>query len=544
MRLFNRASPPTDDPTPSSPSDETSDAAANKDAAIHQEAISPTTTATAPSKWKLSRGDGDTATALFRDPAEVHEPIDPEEERRLVRKIDYMILPYLAVCYAFFYIDKTTLSYAAIFGIREDLELEGTEYNWLSSIFYFGFLAWAFPTNFMLQRFPVGKYLGLNIFLWGVLLMAQAGAKNFGTLAALRALSGAAEACADPAFMLITSMWYTRRQQPVRIGLWYTANGFGIALGGLLGYGIGQIKGALPSWKYEFLIIGVKALCCTWGIVMFIFLPDSPVTAPMLSQKEKRLAVERLRENQTGVENKHFKAYQAAEAFKDPKTYIFFVIGLVCNAPNGGISNFGTIIIKGFGYSTLVTTILQIPYGVLIALSILSCVYLNDYYATKLKKNTRCWFILLYLIPNIAGTFGLRYVPTEHHVGRLWCYYLTGPYNAAFVLVLSLSIGNTAGHTKKVVTNACLFLGYCTGNIAGPFFFKTDQQPTYPLGIWMMVVSHLLEVCLILVLRTMLSWENKKRDRKFGEGATTQDLDETAFGDLTDWENENFRYVY
>ena len=54
-----------------------------------------------------------------------------------------MILPYLAVCYAFFYIDKTTLSYAAIFGIKDDLHLVGTEYSWLSSIFYFGFLAWA-----------------------------------------------------------------------------------------------------------------------------------------------------------------------------------------------------------------------------------------------------------------------------------------------------------------------------------------------------------------------------------------------------------------
>lgn len=277
---------------------------------------------------------------------------------------------------------------------------------------------------------------------------------------------------------------------------------------------------------------------------MFFFLPDSPVTAPMLSQREKRLAVERLRENQTGVENKHFKAYQAVEAFKDPKTYMFFILGLVCNTPNGGISNFGTIIIKGFGYSTLVTTLLQMPYGALIALSILSCVYLNDYYANKLKKNTRCWFILLYLIPNIAGTFGLRFVPLEHHVGRLWCYYLTGPYNAAFVLILSLSIGNTAGHTKKVVTNACLFLGYCAGNIAGPFFFKTEQQPTYPLGIWSMIFCHLLEVVLVLCLRTMLSWENKKRDKKFGEGTTVQDLDATAFGDLTDWENENFRYVY
>ena len=43
--------------------------------------------------------------------------------------------------------------------------------------------------------------------------MLQAAAKNFEALAALRALAGAAEACSDPSFMLITSMWYTRRQQ-------------------------------------------------------------------------------------------------------------------------------------------------------------------------------------------------------------------------------------------------------------------------------------------------------------------------------------------
>lgn len=85
--------------------------------------------------------------------------------------------------------------------------------------------------------------------------MLQATAHDFKTLAVLRALSGAAEACSDPSFMLITSMWYTRRQQPVRMGIWYTANGIGIAGGGLLGYGIGHIKGSLASWKYEFLIM-------------------------------------------------------------------------------------------------------------------------------------------------------------------------------------------------------------------------------------------------------------------------------------------------
>lgn len=87
--------------------------------------------------------------------------------------------------------------------------------------------------------------------------MIQAACNSFASLAVLRVLGGAAEACSDPGFMLITSMWYTRREQPVRIGLWYTANGFGIALGGLLGYGIGHVRGALPSWKYEFLVMSV-----------------------------------------------------------------------------------------------------------------------------------------------------------------------------------------------------------------------------------------------------------------------------------------------
>ncbi|KOC08309.1 putative MFS allantoate transporter [Aspergillus flavus AF70] len=523
--------------------------------------------------------NGDTALALFENFDELHEDVDPGELKRLVRKIDFMILPFLAVCYAFYYIDKTTLSYAAIFGINEDLGLSGEQYSWLSSVFYFGFLVWAFPTNFLMQKFPVGKYLGANIFLWGFFLMLQAAAKNFVQLAVLRVISGAAEACSDPAFMLITSMWYTRRQQPIRIGLWYTANGFGIALGGLLGYGIGHIKGALSSWKYEFLIIG--ALCSLWGILIVIFLPDSPVTTRYLSPREKRLTVERLRENQTGVENKTLKPAQIYEAFLDWKVWAFLLLGLSGNIPNGGISNFGTLILKGFGFSTcmlcnvsnpsftwlnpatatatdinadymgkpntVVTTLMQIPYGAFIALMILFSIWLND----RLPQNNRCYVTILFLLPNLAGSFGLCYLPESNKVGRLICYYLTGSYNASFVLILSILTANIAGHTKKVVTNAMIFIGVCAGNIAGPFFYKEAQAPRYPLGIWSMIVSHFVEILLVIVLRTTLAWENRRRDRLQGIGpggegeeARQWEMDRTAFSDLTDKENLNFRYVY
>lgn len=156
-----------------------------------------------------------------------------------------------------------------------------------------------------MQRFPIGKYLGINIFLWGFFLMLQATASSFASLGTLRAIAGAAESCADPAFVLITSMWYTRREHPIRLGLWWAANGLGVALGGLIGYGIGHISGGIASWKYEFLIIG--GLCCIWGVVIFFHLPNSPVTARQFSDREKRIIVERKKEDQCGIENKQFK---------------------------------------------------------------------------------------------------------------------------------------------------------------------------------------------------------------------------------------------
>jgi len=193
---------------------------------------------------------------------------------------------------------------------------------------------------------------------------------------------------------------------------------------------------------------------------------------------------------------------------------------------------------------------MQAPYGAFIAFSIALCVFLND----RFPNNNRCKFVLLFLCPNICGAFGLRFLHQSNLAGRYICYLLTGPYNAAFVLILSLQIANTAGHTKKVVTNAVLFLGYCTGNIAGPFFYKTSQAPTYPLGIWSMIVSHLLEVCVICLFWFTLRSENKRRDRIQGhEGLTADQLaekvkgeahDRTAFADLTDRENLNFRYIY
>lgn len=65
--------------------------------------------------------------------------------------------------------------------------------------------------------------------------MCQAASQNFDSLAALRVLSGAFEAIADPAFMVIISTYYTREEQPWRIAAYYLWNGIGVSGGGLIG---------------------------------------------------------------------------------------------------------------------------------------------------------------------------------------------------------------------------------------------------------------------------------------------------------------------
>jgi hypothetical protein len=100
-------------------------------------------------------------------------------------------------------------------------------------------------------------------------------------------------------------MWCTGRQQPIKVGIWYTANRAGVGRGGLLGYGISHFRGSISSWKYESLIIG--ALCCVWGFSMFFFLPDSRVSPKTLTMdidhgREKNVGRENSKESNSGVE--------------------------------------------------------------------------------------------------------------------------------------------------------------------------------------------------------------------------------------------------
>lgn len=96
---------------------------------------------------------------------------DPVRLKKLVRKIDLTIVPLLACVYFLQFLDKTTLSYTSVMGLRTDTHLKGQDYSNLSMLFYIGFLAFEFPTQYLAQKLSrLSLYLGVNIMLWGIVL--------------------------------------------------------------------------------------------------------------------------------------------------------------------------------------------------------------------------------------------------------------------------------------------------------------------------------------------------------------------------------------
>ena len=228
--------------------------------------------------------------------------ITPATNKRLLQKIDFHIIPMMCLVYGLNYLDKTTLSYGSVMGLEEDLHLTKKDYQWLGSIFYFGYLGFEYPTSRLLQRLPLAKWTSVNIILWGVVLMCTAATTNYGGIATVRLILGVLEAAVTPAFVLLTSQWYTKREQGARTAIWFSFNGFANVLGGLVAYGVAKgTKTHVPSiasWKIVFLIWG--ALTVAVGALFLVVIPDNPLKATFLEPKDRRIAIERIRQNQQG----------------------------------------------------------------------------------------------------------------------------------------------------------------------------------------------------------------------------------------------------
>ncbi|OCK77510.1 MFS general substrate transporter [Lepidopterella palustris CBS 459.81] len=279
--------------------------------------------------------------------------------------------------------------------------------------------------------------------------------------------------CVAPILVIIIEMWYKKEEQGRRI------------FGGCVAYGVSFAKTKFASWRISFLKIGVLTIV----IEGLVFLPDSPVKAKRLSDAEKVAVL--------------MRKSRVLETFKDIRIYLICLATLLSSIRNGGLSNFSSILLMTFGYSSRQALVLNTLSGAI------GVVLLRD----------RSLVMLIYILLIILAAGPVigrdpNGIP-KNKAGLLAASFLLGTFGTAFMLSLAWNAFNIAGHSKKDTTNGLTLVSFAVGNILGT----------------QTIIATLSALCLVVVL------QNEKALTKIGEVEHKELRDKMAFADQTDRRN-------
>ncbi|KAK8155854.1 major facilitator superfamily domain-containing protein [Phyllosticta citrichinensis] len=356
-----------------------------------------------------------------------------------------------------------------------------------------------------MQKLPVAKFTGGLLLGWAAVLVCHVAATNYAGLLDRRFFMGTFSASISPLIMTITSMFYARDEQPFRMCLFLAFNGVTTMLGALLSYGL--------TWQLIFLVIG--------ALNVLALTPDSPSTAQFLTHKEKVVAINHIATNMNGVKNAHFQTKQSLEALTDVKIWCLTLIGLACGIINGGVSNFSSALLKGFGLSVLNATLMQLPSGAIEFVVVPLC----GLAAGRFRDTRALWLVASCL-------------PLQHRWALVGCSWLQYIFGAAIILAWNLLTTNVAGHSKRALATGLWFVFYAAGNVVGAQVFVAREAPWYHSAMITLSVCYAGIIVAALVLRQLMWWENRRREGSSGDEATRD-----GFMGLTDRENRGFRYA-
>ncbi|KAK9326927.1 major facilitator superfamily domain-containing protein [Lipomyces starkeyi] len=487
-----------------------------------------------------------------------------EDSKRIVRKTDRVILTILVWVYFLQVLDKSVLGYGVTFGLQIDADLRGNEYSLIGSISSIAQLAWQPFSSFLIVKVPHRILMPALCLGWGIAQASMAACHNFKGLMAARFFLGLFEAGCLPLFSVITSQWYRRAEQPIRIAAWYGTNGAANICAAALSYGLAHIKSdILKAWQIIFLFVGLVTIVSS-PIVYWRLDNDIP-SARFLTEQEKLQAIERLRANQTGAGNRKFKVKHIREAALEPKTYLWMGMAMLINVGASVTNSFGPLILSGLGFDNYTTSLLNMPFGAIQMIVILFGSYLAQ------KARVKGAILAAFIFPVIAGLTLLYILPRTHNVQTplLVGYYLLAFLFGGNPLVVTWIVGNTAGTTKRSVIMSLYNVACSAGNIVGPLLFNKKDAPAYHPGLRACLGIFVALFCIVFFQWFNLIFLNKLQERKRvrnGKQAKVVDysmrshyhaIDEVnvegqaqtriganAFLDLTDRENDEFVYIY
>jgi ACS family tartrate transporter-like MFS transporter len=277
--------------------------------------------------------------------------VDAAELTRVIRKVSLRLVPFLCLLYFIAYIDRVNISFAAL-TMNDDLKLSASAYGLGASMFFVGYLIFEVPSNLLLDRVGVRRWMSRIMITWGLASIAMIFVAGETSLYVTRFLLGVAEAGFFPAVIVYLNNWFPRAYRGRVTGLFFVAIPLSSIVGApmstaILSYMDGFLH--IGGWRWVFLLEGIPALLV--GLVCLIYLTERPREAKWLSPAEATVLQGKL--DRERAENEAIRTYSLWNAFTNIRVLTLCVTLLLLVAGSNGVAFWLPTILKSFHGSNM-----------------------------------------------------------------------------------------------------------------------------------------------------------------------------------------------
>ncbi|KAL9091258.1 MAG: hypothetical protein Q9165_004892 [Trypethelium subeluteriae] len=430
-----------------------------------------------------------------------HPNIDPALEKKVLRKFDWHVISLLTFLYLLSFLDRSNIGNAKIAGMSDDLKLKGNRYSWLLTIFYIPYILGEFQT-FMWKILPMNWWASFIVLAWGIIATAQAGVQSWQGEMALRFLLGFTEAGFGPGVPYLLSFFYLRHEIGSRIGIFISAAPLANTFAGALAYGITSGHPSFAKWRVLFLVEGLPTI--VMAVITFFAMPNGPAHAWFLTEDEKRIARAR-GVRQVGENVQRTGSIEWGSLFKgllDAKMWFTAEFKLTESIT-------AHVFQLQLGFSSINAQGLTAPPYFVSWLITMASAWIAD-------RTMQRGYMIIFL--SIVGGIGYVILATCTGVGpRYFGVFLAAAgVFPAITNILPWTANNQGDDTRRGLAFVVLNLvGQC-GPLLGTNIYPTNDEPRYIKGQSVCAAFMFFNAILALCLRVLLSWENKKLDKKYG----------------------------
>ncbi|KAF4483534.1 large neutral amino acid transporter [Fusarium agapanthi] len=275
--------------------------------------------------YKIPSASGDYAVLNAEKWYHWYSPTDTPEEKKLILKLDLLLVPYAFVLYWVKYVDQTNINNAYVSGMAEDLDFHGNELVQFQTIFVVGNVVGLLPFIYLFPRVPMHILVPSLDLGWGIFTLLQYRATSYAEIMAYRFMVSLFEASYFPGVHFVLGSWYRSDEIGRRGGLFYVGLTLGTMTAGLLqGAATQYLDGhnGLAGWRWNFIINAIITL--PLAFVGYFLWPGTPAKPNRLVMKKSEIALakERLERNGTKVQSAPFSWTLLRRIFTSWQFYI------------------------------------------------------------------------------------------------------------------------------------------------------------------------------------------------------------------------------